>query len=204
MGSGFRTFAAGEVLTASNTQNYLMDQAVMSFADATARDAAVTAPEEGMHAVLRDVDTVTLYTGSAWVAIAYYGAWTSYNPAWTGSGSNPAIGNGTIAGAYMRQGSLCWVKIKISAGSTTTYGSGFYSVSLPITPAAADSAVPGIAYDTSASRRYRVNAHIVAASASGDNMRIACDDGVSAGAGPTAPFTWANGDYLILHGAYDV
>ena len=42
MGSGFRTFASGEVLTAANVNNYLMEQAVMSFADGTARDAAIT------------------------------------------------------------------------------------------------------------------------------------------------------------------
>lgn len=203
MGSGFRTFAVGETLSAANVQNYLQDQAVMSFADATARDAAVTSPEEGMVAVLRDVDIVTLYTGSAWVAIEYYGARTSYNPAWTGSGSNPSIGNGTITGEYARRGSFVSVKIKVAPGSTTTYGTGFYSLSLPVTPIV-DTVIPGIAYDTSASRRYRVIAHITAASATGDNMRIACDDGVSAGAGPTAPFTWASGDYLILDGEYKV
>lgn len=70
MGSGFRTFASGEVLTAANVNNYLMEQAVMSFADSTARDAAVTSPEEGMTAYLQDSNSVTVYSGSAWVTIA--------------------------------------------------------------------------------------------------------------------------------------
>lgn len=48
MGSGYREFQASEVLTSSNVQNYLMDQAVMSFASSTARASAVTAPEVGM------------------------------------------------------------------------------------------------------------------------------------------------------------
>lgn len=48
MGSGFRTFAASEVLTSSNVQNYLMAQSVMYFASTAARDAAITSPVAGM------------------------------------------------------------------------------------------------------------------------------------------------------------
>lgn len=70
MGSGFRTFATQEVLTAANVNNYLMEQAVMSFATSTARDAAVTSPEEGMTAYLQDTNSITVYSGSAWVTIA--------------------------------------------------------------------------------------------------------------------------------------
>jgi hypothetical protein len=57
MGSGFRTFAASEVLTGSNVQNYLMEQSVMSFASTGARDAAVTSPEAGMVAYVRSNDS---------------------------------------------------------------------------------------------------------------------------------------------------
>lgn len=67
MGSGFRTFATSEVLTASNVQNYLMDQAVMSFASSGARSIAISAPEEGMLAYLRDDDTLYSYNGTVWV-----------------------------------------------------------------------------------------------------------------------------------------
>jgi hypothetical protein len=70
MGSGFRTFATSEVLTASNVQNYLMEQSVMSFASTGARDVAVTAPEAGMVAYVRSGDSSEgLYhytSGSAW------------------------------------------------------------------------------------------------------------------------------------------
>ncbi len=67
-GAGYRTFSAGEVLTASNVQTYLMDQAIPVFADATARDAAITSPSEGQHCFLSDTDALQYYTGSAWVA----------------------------------------------------------------------------------------------------------------------------------------
>jgi len=65
-GAGFRTFTAGEVLTAANTQNFLMDQSIMVFADTTARDAAITSPSEGMFAYLTGTNLLTFYNGSAW------------------------------------------------------------------------------------------------------------------------------------------
>jgi len=48
MGSGFRTFASGEVLTSSNVQNFLMDQSVMVFAGTAARSSAIGSAETGM------------------------------------------------------------------------------------------------------------------------------------------------------------
>ena len=72
MGSGFKTFSTGEVLTASDVNNYLMEQVVPVFADATARDAAITSPEEGMLAFLKSDDSIYFYDGSSWGA--YIGA----------------------------------------------------------------------------------------------------------------------------------
>ena len=72
MGSGFRTFTAGEVLTASNVQNFLQNQSVMVFADSTARATSIGTAnfEEGMVSYLEDTDTVEVYDGSAWGSIA--------------------------------------------------------------------------------------------------------------------------------------
>jgi hypothetical protein len=56
MGSGFRTFAASEVLTSSNVQNYLMTQSVMYFVSTTARDIAITSPVAGMVAFIDSND----------------------------------------------------------------------------------------------------------------------------------------------------
>jgi hypothetical protein len=72
MGSGYRTFTAGEVLTASNVQDYLMDQSVMVFADSTARETGIGTAnfEEGMVSYLEDSDTVEVYDGSAWASVA--------------------------------------------------------------------------------------------------------------------------------------
>ena len=56
MGSGFKTFTAGAVLTASDVNNYLMEQGVMYFATTAARDLAITSPEEGMVAFIGSND----------------------------------------------------------------------------------------------------------------------------------------------------
>lgn len=69
-GLGKKTFTANEVLTAADVNGYLMEQTVMVFDDATARDAAITSPTEGMMVYLKDTDGVLKYTGSGWVSIA--------------------------------------------------------------------------------------------------------------------------------------
>jgi hypothetical protein len=65
---GFKTFATGDVLTAADTNGYLM-QGVWTFASAAARDAAVTSPQEGNMCYLKDTDAVQYYSGSAWTAV---------------------------------------------------------------------------------------------------------------------------------------
>ena len=72
MGSGFKTFDPGDVLTASDVNNFLMEQSVMSFADSAARTSAIGTAnfEEGMVAYLQDTDKIQVYNGTAWVDAA--------------------------------------------------------------------------------------------------------------------------------------
>jgi hypothetical protein len=67
-GLGFKTFTTGEVLTAADTNGYLM-QGILVFASAAARDSAITSPQEGQACYLKDTDSVLTYSGSAWVAV---------------------------------------------------------------------------------------------------------------------------------------
>ena len=68
----------------------------------------------------------------------YADAWTSYTPTWGSSGTQPAIGNGTVTGSYAlipnAAAKTCAVSIHVTMGSTTTYGTGNYTLSLPFTP----------------------------------------------------------------------
>jgi hypothetical protein len=65
-GLGFKDFVTGEVLTAADVDGYLM-QGIWVFANATARDAAVTSPQEGNSCYLKDTDVIQVYSGSSWV-----------------------------------------------------------------------------------------------------------------------------------------
>jgi len=98
-GLGFKTFTTGEVLTAADTNGYLM-QGVLVFADATARDAAITSPQEGQFAYLKDTNVTTYYTGSAWANLDTTGMTnpmtTTGDVIYSSSGSTPArLGIGT-------------------------------------------------------------------------------------------------------------
>lgn len=68
-GLGFKTFSTGDVLTAGDTNGYLM-QGIWVFADAAARTAAVASPQEGNMSYLKDTNSTEYYSGSAWVAIS--------------------------------------------------------------------------------------------------------------------------------------
>ena len=62
---GFKTYNTGDVLSAADVNGYLM-QGIWVFANATARDAAVTSPQEGNTCYLKDTDVIQVYSGSAW------------------------------------------------------------------------------------------------------------------------------------------
>jgi hypothetical protein len=68
--AGRRTFVAGEVLTASNINSFLMGQVVAIFANAGARTAAIPSPVQGNITYLQDSDSVEKWNGSAWVPVA--------------------------------------------------------------------------------------------------------------------------------------
>jgi hypothetical protein len=70
-GAGKKTFTAGEVLTASDVNTYLMEQSVMYFGGTAARSSAIPTPSTGMTTYIGTTGTATIpqietYTGSAW------------------------------------------------------------------------------------------------------------------------------------------
>lgn len=136
-------------------------------------------------------------------------AWTSYTPSWTGSGSNPSIGNGTIAGRRILAGKLCIFEIQILMGSTTSYGSGNYSLTLPAAPrvTAANDTFSGMLYDSSAGSGPTAIYPIVGISASSTTINLAA---LPTTAGnpyrtitPTSVVTLANGDRITLSGVFE-
>ena len=65
-GLGRKVFTAGDVLTASDVQNYLMDQTVMNFAGTAARSSAIATPTTGMVCYRQDIDAVEAFDGTYW------------------------------------------------------------------------------------------------------------------------------------------
>ena len=65
-GAGFKVWATGDLVNASDLNTYIQEQVVMVFDDSTARDSAVSSPSEGMFCFLKDTNSLQFYNGSAW------------------------------------------------------------------------------------------------------------------------------------------
>lgn len=163
MAEGYKDFTSGDVLTAAQVDDYLMLQAVMRFADASARDTALSAVlTEGLVAYLKDVDTVTMYTGSVWITAYHIGAMTSWTPTlWQGEaggpGGAPNVVTATVEYAkYQRMGRLITgsYRLTATAGGITTGDDNVY-VSTPVAAATSFNSVgAGHIYDDSVPRYF--------------------------------------------------
>lgn len=125
---------------------------------------------------------------------------TTYTPAWTASTTNPVLGNGTLSAKYCRNSDTILGSVALTMGSTTTFGTGVYSISLPVAAAALsiDQISSGIMVDTSTGNRYV----IAAAIASGSLTARFFVSGITTSITESSPFTWANGDLLYFQFSY--
>lgn len=118
MGAGFKVWTTGDLVNASDFNNYIQEQVVMVFADASARNSAVSSPEEGMFCFLKDTNDLQFYDGSSWA---------SY------------IGEGDITGVTVTTNATSG----LSGGTTAT--SGAFSSTLSLAPNSATTATPATA-----------------------------------------------------------
>lgn len=119
----------------------------------------------------------------------------AFTPAWTSSGAQPSIGNGTLTGWYVQMGKLIKQVISLTWGSTTSSGTGIWFFGLALNAKSAqDLAGNTTAYGNDAG----VNTY-TAIGTMQDSARIVI---VNSGGGnqwnPTVPFTWGTGDFLRL------
>lgn len=110
----------------------------------------------------------------------------AYTPTWGGTGVS--LGDGTLAGNYARNGDLCTCTIAFQPGSTTNFGSGDWSFTLPFT--SANATVGSVWMQDTGSGFY------VGSCLSYNNI-ITCYTNSPTLVKATHPFTWVSGDVLF-------
>lgn len=78
-------------------------------------------------------------------------AWTSYVTTWGASTTNPSLGNGTLTMGYLLAGKLLIGRFELTIGSTTSVGSGIYTLTLPVAVASSTYGTMGVAHFADAS-----------------------------------------------------
>lgn len=200
-GAGYKDFVNGDVLTATQVDTYLMEQSIMRFASASARDTALsTVKAEGMTAYLMDSNTLTTYDGTNWytVASAVTPVWTAYN---SPSLTNMTIGNGTIFGQYIQIGKTVHYRIRINWGSSTSVA-GAISIALPVTASSTGSFTGSLtmrAGGVDYMGYIATTTTTIAVSAVGTAGTYA--NRVTSSA--TVPGTWASGDNITFSVTYE-
>ena len=166
---------------------------------------AATAPASPYTGQFYDNGTDLLrWNGAAWDTYQKVpGAWTTYTPAWTGSTTNPVLGNGTLTGRYSKFGRDVRFHLNLICGSTTTYGSGIYSFSLPFTPASLGASMIGNAH-LLGSARWGGQVVIASGVATISNFfATSSSDNRLAFHTPSVPEAMANGSQLRITGSYE-
>ena len=121
MPAGFKVWATGDLVSASDFNNYIMEQVIMTFASSSARDSAVSSPEEGMFCFLTDSNTLQFYNGSSWASF---------------------IGDGDITGITITTNATGG----LSGGATAT--SGAFTSTLTFTPNGLSAGAVNVANDS--------------------------------------------------------
>jgi hypothetical protein len=70
----FKVFAVNEILTAADVNDYLAEQAIATFTNGTARDAAIATATHGQFAFLTSTNTLQYYNGASWEDFSAGGA----------------------------------------------------------------------------------------------------------------------------------
>jgi hypothetical protein len=130
-------------------------------------------------------------------------AWTTYTPTWTAATTNPVLGNGTIAGRYRKFGRTVHLQIDLTMGSTTTYGTGAWSLSLPMAAGSSTGSRIGVAQALGASRF--PGQVVISAGATATSPFFPATSSVSnlSSATSTVPITWTTGNELRVTVTYE-
>ena len=177
---------------------------VKAWDSSPAADASIDSPwlADGSVTSARILDA-TIVAADLASSVGSFGAWTAYTPTWGSGGTAPAIGNGTITGAYQKIGRTTRFRVLLTAGSTTTFGTSYYSFTVPVTAAsgATGSYTPvgqSVALDFSSTLIYEASTILT-----NTTQVILRYQGAGGLVGATAPVTFAASDIIAINGTYE-
>jgi hypothetical protein len=194
----FKTFTVGEVASASDINAYLMKQTMIVCTSGT----RPSSPANGWHIYETDTFKVYIYDGAAWQEMLKVAASQTWNPTWGSTGTAPVLNNGTLAGSYFRVGKMICATIAQVMGSSTTFGTGTYTWTLPTTAVATSNfrwVGGGYFRDASAG----ATGHFAGNGVVDQNTNLMYGIQNNAIVGQTSPFTWVSTDFLNITVAYE-
>jgi hypothetical protein len=124
---------------------------------------------------------------------------TSFTPTWGNTGTANTLGNGSLAGSYFQIGKIVHFRMSFTWGSSTASGNGSWTFTIPVTADTANGLlgpVSGEAIDTGVNR-YTVHVQGVSTT-----VYTPVSGNPETAVTSASPFTWANGDTLVVHGWY--
>lgn len=129
----------------------------------------------------------------------------NYTPTWSSTGTQPAIGDGSLAGRFSIHGKTVRVQMRMGIGSTTTFGTGAYTWSVPVAIASGARRGLGTAvcYDLSVTTVYGNVLHMYSGLAGITIFSQMAANAAFFQMTATGPFTWANGDTLDCDISYE-
>lgn len=142
------------------------------------------------------------------VSVPAASEWVAYTPAWSSSGTQPVLGNGSIFAWWRRLGDSVEIRLNVTMGSTTTYGTGNWKFSFP-SGLALDTAKlfnatnigGGLFYDASA---LTSKAALVRYAGATDGFNLFSSEGTQGTVTNTSPFTWATSDEISISGVFPI
>lgn len=169
-----------------------------------AEDVSIT--DAGAHFTGTDVEAALQELGASGGG-GGLGAWTTYTPAWTTTGTSPSIGNGTLTGRYKElDGTTLAVSINLLFGTTTSKGTGNWNFGLPagFTTAGSHQVMYGHALDAGAAN-WIVIAQFASGATGTAEVHHTNPSGNAGNVGEVSPFSWgAAGDALRMQGILEV
>lgn len=164
----------------------------------TAADAGTVLPEISIESgATGTADGGVIVISAATVSLS--ATKQTWVPVWTSTGVAPAFGNANVNAVWWDYGPLIEFRLRIIFGSTTTFGTGNYSFTLPVAPVSILQTMNALAIDNSAATRWPGSAQL----GSGGITRLTFSPGTT-GMSNVNPLPWAQDDTLIVQGRYEI